>query len=81
MASDFNQLSPKAQELVRLTRINEREFSSAAAAIAEHPELAEALDEYIKWREDSSSAVAESKTAKGAVHPMATAVRNGGEKK
>jgi hypothetical protein len=81
MTSHINQLSPKAQELVNLTKIEGREFSSVSDAIAAHPELAEALDEYIKWREDSSSAVAKSDTSKGTSHPMTEAVRKaGGEK-
>lgn len=72
MTTKKDELGPEAQKLVELTggdAIKAREVN-VADILKDHPELASGLDEYIRWREDNSAAVAKTDTAKSAGHKL-----------
>jgi len=80
MSKPLEEMSPEAQELLQLTgTFHNGTFEltpgvDVGAIIAERPELAKGLSEYIACREEHAASVAKADTAQGVAHPLAEAL-------
>jgi|WetSurMetagenome_2_1015567.scaffolds.fasta_scaffold558307_1 hypothetical protein len=76
MRDERKDLSPEAQELIRLAEL-EKDLSKfdVASAIQENPSLMKGLNEYMVWFGAHMEAVAESKKSAPAGHQISKLVR------
>lgn len=88
---DTSQMSPEAQELVKLTSKHDSWGSGGldpdvdlGTLLAEHPNLLKGMKEYLAWRDDANQAIAETKSTASLGHESkrrALAILRKGSKK
>ena len=75
----YDEMSKEALELIKLvgepSRFTGDTEGSLSATLKKHPKLLAGLDEYIKWRDQKSLAIAKTRQTAPVAHDMARIIK------